>query len=196
MTRSFSKIIGLTIAGLICLELHVTAQTKFEQESRVKISEVPKQALNFLKPLPNTANIKWYYEEGLKQNSFEAKFKLSGHKFSVEFGTNGKIQDIEVLIKEENIPLDVLHQIHTAFDEAFERVRIRKIQRQYTGENTALQSLLNGLNNNRQCTIKYEIVVKAKKDNKVNLFEILFDDQGNVLTIAEILIENANNLEY
>lgn len=56
--------------------LSVNAQNKIEKEYRIKPSQVPKEALDFIKKCPFKKKIKWYIEDGHEPSPTEAKERL------------------------------------------------------------------------------------------------------------------------
>ena len=60
------------------------SQVKYEKERRVKVEEVPSEALNFMQEFLPEKKVKWFYEEGTFGNSYETKFKKNGFKYSIE----------------------------------------------------------------------------------------------------------------
>ncbi len=181
---------------LLLGNISVFGQVKLERESRVKTAQIPAKALEFLAPVSNETKIKWFFEENLQQNSVEAKYQLKRQKYSVEFDTAGNIQDIEIIKKSKELPNPVINQIYLYLDKQFKKYTIRKIQIQFTGTPSTLQSLSAGKIDANNYTVKYEIVLKGVQRKGVKLYEFLFDQHGKFLNVAEIILENANNLEY
>ena len=170
------------------------AQEKYEKESRIRPEAVPINALQFIESLPVTRKIKWYRETGLNRTSFEAKFKLNGAKYSVEFDTTGVVEDVEIQIPQ--IPDSLVSQVTMHLEKDCERHKIRRIQVQYTGNRSALITMINSGERDADITVNYELVIKCKNQEGVNLFEYLFDSQGDIISVARIVFQNSSNLEY
>ncbi len=166
---------------------------KFEKESRIKEEAVPKPALSYLKE-EGQSQAKWYREQGLEDISFEAKFKSNNRRISVEFGKDGKLEDIEVEIEFEQLPTEVQQTIKTHLGEAFDRFKIRKVQIQYK------ESPLSKLGQMHWVSFAephaFEIVVKGKKEALPKLWEITFDQAGELVNQVEIVSRNNVHLEY
>ena len=92
------KIYTATILFFIVIS-SVSAQLKYEKESRLAVEEVPEQARNFINTITTSNKVKWYLEEGLDRSSIEAKFEYKDHKYSVEFDSIGILEDVEVQVK-------------------------------------------------------------------------------------------------
>lgn len=182
---------------LVCIfHLDTNAQQKFERESRLKPDEVPTAALQFIEAVEMDTRWKWYYEENLEGNSVEAKTKYKGTRYSVEFDTSGKIQDVEIEMKWQDLDDQVRRNISIALDSLFTRHKINKIQIQYSAESKVLLDLLNNQPNIPQAKIQYEIVVAGRKTNRPKLYELTFTDSGKLSEISEIIFRNTDNLEY
>jgi len=185
----FFFVFAVTFSGI--------SQVKFEKELRVKVADVPSEALNFIQEFLPERKVKWFYEEGNFGNSFESKFKHDGLKYSVEFDTTGKIQDIEILIQFDEIEAYISNKIRSTLNQLFENHKIQKIQVQYTGNVYDLLSL-NQLSkaNTQQLGIAYELVVKGKMDGEVKLLEFNFSQSGDLVQKSELHLQNFDNLEY
>jgi hypothetical protein len=172
------------------------SQTKYEREYRIKPHEVPLQARQFVDSIGPSGKIKWYYEENLEDNSIEAKFSFRNKKYSVEFDTSGILQDIEVLLSLDELPEVVAGTMTQKLDSVFVKYTIRKIQIQYTGDPRALLSVLKEEPVKPHYRVRYEVVLKGKKEKYHKIYEITFSEGGRIEEIAEIVFKNADNLEF
>jgi hypothetical protein len=188
--------LALTLCLLFTSPLCLLGQQKYERESRIKTEDVPLAAQAFVDSLVNHQKIKWYLEESLTHFSIEAKFKLDENKYSVEFDTLGRLEDVELLVKEDAIPSSVYDQIREILDSLFSRYRIRKSQIQYTGQAEKLLTLIRRGEATEGYTTKFELIVKGRTEQGVHLYEMLFDNSGHLLSQSTIVLKNANNLEY
>lgn len=174
----------------------LSAQHKYEKESRIKSSEVPSSALQFIEKLNINRKIKWYLEESLEGESYEAKFKMNGKKHSVEFDRSGMLQDVEIKIKTKSMPSQVKSSIKQTLDADCKKHKICKVQKQYSGDANIILELMGKKGTSRPYITRYEITVKCKKEEGTSLYEYLFDDQGKFIQVAKIVINNTSNLEY
>lgn len=172
------------------------AQEKFEKESRMNQRDVPSKALLFIDSLNYKAKIKWFKEEGLTTKSIEAKFKNNKTKYSIEFDTLGNIEDIEVEVNERDIKSYITDSVSAQLKLDCSNYKIVKIQKQFTGSENELFSLLKMGVNREQIKIKYEIIVRCNQQKKVNLFEYLFNEKGKLITKSKIVFKNSSHLEY
>ena len=173
------------------------SQVKFEKERRVKSVEVPLAAFNFIQEFIPGRKVKWFYEEGTFGNSYETKFKKNGFKYSIEFDTIGKIQDVEIIIQIDEIEGYIYENIKTRLNQILENYSIQKSQIQYVGNIYDLLSL-NDLKKAhiQQLGIAYELVVKGKIDGEVKLIEFNFSQTGDFIHQSELHLQNFDNLEY
>jgi len=182
---------------LFCIfQIDANAQQKFEKESRLKTDDVPSAALQFIEAVEMNYRWKWYFEENLKGNSVEAKTKYNGKRYSIEFDTSGKIQDVEVETELPGMDENVSRNIVQALDSMFNRFKIDKIQIQYSAESPVLLAILNNITTRSDYKVQYEIVVKGKKTGRPKLYELTFSDSGKLLDSVEIIFRNTDNLEY
>lgn len=175
---------------------------KYEKESRLAASAVPEPALDFIKKLPISKKIKWYKEEQIGSYSVEAKFKWKKRKYSVEFDSTGQLEDIEVQINSQKIPTAIKSNISTALGDTFTCFCVQKVQVQYMGDTRLLPSFafsekeIATATTIRTVFIAYELIVKGKKGGYPALYEVIFNQKGDLLKVTEIISKNANNLEY
>ena len=172
------------------------AQDKFEKESRIQPREVPQEALSFFDSLQSGTKIKWYLEEGLDKKSIEAKFKLNNVQYSVEFDISGKIEDIEVEMKWKDINSTLRDAISLELQQDCLEHKVMKVQKQFTGSEQDLLMMLKNTIIAADLTLKYEIVVRCKQPNSIDLFEYLFTAQGQVRSTSKIVFKNSSHLEY
>ena len=185
------------ILVLVALSFSGIGQLKYEKEHKVKSDVIPLEALDFIKQFSVVKKVKWFYEEGTFGNSFEAKFIQDGHKYSVEFDTSGKIQDIEILIEFEEIEGYVFEKIKHHLTQCFESNKIQKVQIQYTGNTFDLLSLKDlHTAHIQQLGVAYELVVKGKTEGKIKLMEFNFSQTGELIQKSELQLQNFDNLEY
>lgn len=184
------------IKVILLLAAQAFGQTKYEKEYRLKLQEVPLDARKFVEALPFSEKVKWYFEENLKGNSIEAKVTSNQKRYSLEFDTLGNLQDVEVQIDWMEIPEASRNNISETLGSQYSDYKINKIQVQYTGEVATLLSLLKNQKTNNWYSTKYEIIVKGKKNKQLKLYEITFSQTGGVITIAEVIFRNIDNLAF
>ncbi len=186
----------LLLAVLLSFSNGLTAQKKFERETRLRENDVPAAALSFIQATDPQERIRWYYEENLEGNSVEAKFKRESARYSVEFDTLGNIQDVEIEISPDELESSLKDEVDDNLTEQFTKYKWQKLQRQYTGSVTQLQSLLRGEQELSGLTIRYELELKGTKERHTALYEITFDEAGLITRQRQIIFKNANHLEY
>lgn len=181
--------------GLLLIQFSFS-QEKYEREIRKSENDIPKKAIDFINTLNFNSKIKWYKEFGLNSTSFEAKTKLNGRKYSIEFDSIGNLEDAEIIIKEAQIQDLIFRKIKSRLKTDKNKFKIGKIQIQYSGNNKSVkQKILNNENNAKLIT-RYEIIVTAKVNKKFQKFEYLFSDSGEFIQSKIIILKNTDNLEY
>lgn len=173
-------------------------QNKYEREYRIKKSQFPKTALDYISDkIEDTRRLRFYKETDSTKISYEAKFKKDRLRYSVEFDEDGTLEDIEILIKEVDIPNDSYAQITKYLDTQFSKYRIRRMQQQYpVGEDDIETTIRNAFQNLMLPSINYELIVSGKKKSGYEQFEILFDSQGNFVNLRKSLPPNYDHVLY
>jgi len=169
-------------------------QNKFEVEHRIKSDDVPKIATSFVESLSISGKIRWYYEENLNGNSYEAKIR-DGRRYSIEFDTLGNFQDIEIKIKPRDIQRSVHSELRKNIAQIFDSHKIRKIQIQYFEEDI-IQEVVAKSTLQFQYPHRYEIVLIGRKAKERKLYELTLNNAGEIIKSEEIIPQNSDLLEY
>lgn len=186
----------LSIVLMVLFPSLLRAQQKYERESRIKREMIPPSAQEFIDSIGSDSKIKWYREIGLNGVSIEAKFRYNKKKFSVEFDTLGSVQDAEFLIKKSDINPSVYKTIATKLDSLYKKWKFQKIQMQYAGKRIdIITSILNN-EPSQSINVSYEIVLKGKALGNTQLFEITFNEQGEIKNVLHIIQDKSDHLEY
>ena len=190
------KHIGVLMRLVLSISL-VYSQEKFERESRIKRSEVPKKASMYVESIfPDAKKTKWYLEENLDGFANEAKVRENGTIYSIKFDTLGNLQDIEFIEKFNRLPLQIQTKVESYLQEQYDRYRVKKIQVQWIGDADLLRSVLLQENADRQHEINYEIEFSGRKHGDIQSYEALFSEEGEHLNTKKIITRNLNHLVY
>lgn len=196
---NFVKITSsLQLLGLILLLAPklTSAQQKIEREYAIKATQVPEPALEFVNQTFYKKRIKWYAEESQKGRSIEAKVKQDGTVYSIEFDEKGNLQDIETLISFNSLPQDLQKAIMKTLEADFTRIKIHKMQRQWTGNAATLQQLASKKKPEKEYTTRYEIVIRGSKDRSTSDYEVLVDDHGKLISKSKIIQKDSPHLLF
>jgi hypothetical protein len=172
------------------------SQEKMEKEYRIKKKNVPVPALFFMDSVGIKVKTKWYKEEGLEKNSIEVKFKYKKRSYSIEFDTLGKVEDVEVSRKWREIDKSTQKLIENQLLKDCAKYKVEKIQIQYKGLDKYLYEIVKNPNSKTPLQIKYELIVKCKSNGGVDLYEYLFNSQGDTVSKSKIIFKNSSHLEY
>lgn len=188
----------LLLPFLLLQTLFAGAQIKYEKEYRLKEYAVPEAAKDFVSALEFSRKIKWYKEESLNRTSVEAKTKHEGKHYSVEFNNEGDIEDIEIIIKHQEIETEARAAMCEYFNENYQKYKIAKIQLQLSGDPEVLIMAVKKkkYESSEHLKINYEIIAKVKKEKAFEKAEFLFDESGQLLQKSVIVLKNTDNLEY
>ena len=189
---------GLTLVALALLLNSGTtyAQQKIEREYAIKPAQVPKSALQYVDQIFETRRTKWYAEESQKGRSIEAKVKQDGTIYSIEFDEAGQLQDIETLISFKSLPEALRQAIEKTLEADFSRIKINKVQRQWTGPANTLQLLLAKKEPPEKYITRYELVIRGTKDRSTSDYEVLVDDQGKLIRTSKIISQDNPHLLF
>jgi hypothetical protein len=187
-----------TVLLLLCSIVSV-GQLKYEREYSLKSDRVPRQASAFIAEIFKDTKVQWYGEENDEGTSIEAKLKSSGKTYSIEFSDSGEIQDVEVLSNLDALPANSRSAIMTRLRDEFSSFKVSKTQVQWTGSVQDLKEALLKRSANELTagiTIKFDLIVRAKKGKRFGYYEVLADTAGRVENIREIIQPNSDNLIY
>ncbi len=192
-TMKFKLFILLFIG---CLAL--TAQVKKEQEFRIEGDEFPEIALKSLQPyFTDAKRIRFYKEFDGKKISYESKFKKDRLKYSVEFDSLGKLEDVEFIIREKDLPSETWLTLQHYLGANYENPKIKKIQQQYPlGNRSTFQVLKAAFQNLLLPDINYELIVSTKTKSGYVSYEITFDATGNFLSARKLVDPNYDHVLY
>jgi len=187
----------LLVAFALLLNVETTfAQQKTEREYAIKTAQVPKSALQYVDQVFEGRRTKWYAEESQKGRSIEAKVKQDGTIYSIEFDEAGKLQDIETLISFKSLPEPLRNTIEKTLEAEFSRIKIIKVQRQWTGPAKTLQLLLAKKEPAEKYITRYELVIRGTKDRSTSDYEVLVDDQGTLIRTSKIISKDNPHLLF
>ncbi len=177
----------------------VNSQVKVEREHRIKKNQFPETAHDFIKEkLQDAKRIRFYKETDTAKIRYEAKFKKDKLYYSIEFDQSGKLENIQILIKELDVPDDSWAQITKFLNEKFNKFKIRKIQQQYpiTSAESAETTLNSAFQNLLIPSLNYELMVRGKIQDDHADFEILFGAEGDFIKMRESLPANYDHVLY
>lgn len=184
---------------LILIGCFVNAQNKYEREYRIRKSQFPSTAMDLIDDtLDDAKRIRFCRETDSTKISYEAKFKKDRLWYSVEFDVDGTLEDVEILIKEVDIPSDPLEKILKYLDNSFTKYRIKRIQQQYpiSKEEPTEKTIRNAFQNLILPSINYEFIVAGKKDKEYFDYELLFGSDGSFKKMRKSLPPNYDHVLY
>lgn len=177
--------------SIICILLFVVlgcassdpANLKQEYEKPVSKSEFPELANQTLDSFfDESVSINYFFEVDDVEESFEAKLFFNEEQYSIEFTTDGEIEDIEKIVSFESLGYALQGALTMFFSEEFSTYSINKIQVQYTSSVADEIFLAQVLNQNTDTiTQRYEIEIEGKNDQELGYFEFLFTSNGELL---------------
>lgn len=183
---------AVLLSILISSTSQLFAQVKWEREYRIHPSSVPEKAILFIDSAKLESRVKWYAEESHEGKTFESKFQFSKKKHSVEFSESGDVLDIEVELKLSELPESWVMAFDEALAEHFTRVKIVKVQAQYSDE---LMDYMHSKNATLS-KVNYEVVIRGYKGRDFRFYEATLDSMLSLISLKEIVTRNTDNLEF
>lgn len=174
---------------------HAIAQEKVEKEESIQKSEVNSQALSFVEAANFGKKIRWYKEYGIKKESIEAKVKFRRNWFSIEFDSNGNLEDIEQVIKFRKLPKNVRTVISDDLAKRFDKFRVLRTQLQWLEDPKTLLTFFND-KNGRPAAEGYELEVEGFLDGKISTYEVTCTNSGEILSVLQYVPRPTDNLDF
>ncbi|RAI92204.1 hypothetical protein [Algoriphagus yeomjeoni] len=186
-----------TLAFFWIISGSLFAQDKIERELRVEEKVVPKVARDWLyDAFETTKRPKWYQEIFESGYSYEAKFKLKGEFYSVEFDSLGLIQDVEIEIDFNELPTEVQTGLEGHLSADYKSSDIKRIQIQYSGKPDDLEDFFDE-NSLEGILIRFEIeFIGPDETGGLELFEGLFSETGELIMKRKIVLVPTENLLF
>jgi len=170
---------------------------KTEKEVGVKKSEVPKEAKKWMNDAYEGAKrISWFYQTDGEKEVYEAKLKWNKQWHSVEFYTNGEVLNIEILLKESELNDTLRSTIKSYLEKQYSHYNITRIQIQYTGKSDDLEDIIDENEIAESIIIQYEIEFYGKNETEDNMFEGIFDANGNLVKKRIIQVPATDNIDF
>lgn len=170
---------------------------KNEREFRIKKNDFPEVALAKLEPyIKEGRRRRFYMEVDGAKSSYEVKFKKDRLYYSVEFNSEGLLEDVEFIITERDIPEDSFEQMQLYIKENFERQRIKKIQQQYPLQKSESATLREAFQNLLLPYINYEFIIASKGEKGFEEHELLFDSRGKLLRSRKSIPQKYDHVLY
>jgi len=171
------------------------SQEKEERELKIGLNDFPNSAQTIIRERVFVKRIKFYKEIDGNKLSYEAKFKYRNYQYSLEFSETGTIEDIEIKIKEKELPESALANIEDYLDNNFDKFKLRKIQMQYL--NSSFTDVINAAFEKMESDkINYEIIVEYKKDRQIGLLEVTFNSKGQFLKKRDVKRSSYEHVLY
>lgn len=173
-------------------------QAKYERESRIDEDVFPQSGLAQIEVYLNDARrIRFYQETDSVKQSFEVKFKKGKLHYSVEFDEKGTLEDIEFTIAKNDLPEESWERINDYLKHNFSKYRIKKIQQQYPlQDGQSNQTIREAFQNLILPYINYELVFMAKNGKNFQMFEALFNAEGQLISLRKSFSSSYDHVLY
>lgn len=185
----------LLFLGCFLWSTFLFSQEKIEREYRIKSSQVPQKAIDFINQISFDSKLRWYAEENQNGKAIELKSCKNKRKYSIKFSVGGKLIDVEKRLKLKDLPKNHLKNIQKTLEKEFEKFSLEKIQIQWKATNKKVITHINNKITDFTDAV-YEIIIKGKKKNTYRRYEVLIKKGGKIITILPLSRNNNDNLEF
>ena len=176
-----------------------TAQATYEREHRIKKNQFPIEAQDLIaNEITKVKRLRFYRETDSAKTSFRAKFKKDRLRYSMGFDSDGILEDVEILIKEIDVPNDTFTAVVSYLNQSYTNYQIRKILQQYPVKETEeiKKTLKEAFQNLLLPSVNYKFIVMRKTEDGNVDFEFLFDSEGNLKNKRALLPPNYDHVLY
>lgn len=161
---------------------HDVPQPKQEVETRIRPSEFPAQASEWIAPVLGEARrIRHYLQTDGVDTTYEIKFKIDGRAWSVEFQEDGVLQDAERVTSARTLP----NAARTHLDTRFKSWKAVRVQTQHLPDPNVPARV--AWFRSPGAPVGYEVEVEGRNPDEVGLFELQFDADVRLLQERRII---------
>lgn len=174
------------------------SQSKIEKETRISGDQFPENSLEILHPYLKKAKRTRLYKEFDGENiSYEAKFKFNNRWHSIEFNSDGQLEDVEIIIEFTEIPEEIQNSILSDLSGNFKKFKINKVQYQYPAlEEDPKKVLSDSFSFQKKSINNYELVVSVKTKSGYEYQERLYNSIGSLLSSKTIVNPSYEHILY
>ena len=195
--------LSIFTAILITVGVYTTASAQTEKnevERSVNRSELPsKVSMLIVEFWPDLVGIKYFVQTDGDETTYEVKLKWRGDQYSIEFSTEGAVQDVEKLISFEAIPESTSGAITRDLESQFNKFQMTRIQIQYIAadeddedDSDFIDDILEEDADDYE--IRYEIELDGENKHELGSFEMLYSASGTLLEKRRILRRSLDNI--
>ncbi len=187
----------ITLFLIVCCITTSICQGKIEREKKIKQEAIPTEMNQTLKSLINKASkVKYFEEFDGEQITYECKFKLHKQRYSAEFDSIGKLEDIEVIVCFTELSKDLQQTISEHLVQ-YPDFKIQKTQKQYSSDLLSDRVVIqHAFENSLKPTIRYEIIVELKEKKSWSVYEMLFDSDGYFISQLKVIGRSEDHILY
>lgn len=173
---------------------------KNEIERSVNRNDMPDKVLSLIDEFwPNLRGIKYYEQTDGDETTYEVKLEWQGDQYSIEFSTDGAVQDVEKLIDFEDIPESTRAVITRDLEGQFNKYRLTRIQIQFLAadeddedDSDFIDDILEEDADDYE--IRYEIELDGENRRELGSFEMLYDESGTLIEKRRIVRRSLDNI--
>lgn len=192
-----------TICFVLFIHFGLYAQEngKIEFERRVSKDQFPAQIIKELSTYLDAARrVRFYQEFDGTRYSWEVKMVYNRKVFSIEYGSDLSLLDIEVLENWRWVSPSIKEPLADYFDKHYERHRIRRVQLQFLPQpgQTPEEFIASILRDDLPQAQSYELEgeVKGIANKEFGFYEFLFDHKFQLIEKRKIIPISDVNLHF
>ena len=187
------------LISFIFFGFSVFAQNKPEREHRIKKSQFPVEAIQFIEEQNDDfKRLKFYREVDSLNNKYTVKFKKDRLFYEVDFNQKSELTGVGFAIKPIDIPEENFQRMSAYLSRTFDKVKVRKMFQIYLSRSNEDRQIVmkNAFQNLMLPNMVYELFVKGEKNSTRSDFEITFDAKGNFIHSKKALPANYDRVLY
>lgn len=173
---------------------------KNEIERSVNRNDMPDKVLSLIDEFwPNLRGIKYFEQTDGEETTYEVKLEWQGDQYSIEFSTEGAVQDVEKLIEFQDIPESTRDAITRDLEGQFNKFRLTRIQIQFLAaeeddedDSDFIDDILEEDADDYE--IRYEIELDGENRRELGSFEMLYDESGTLIEKRRIVRRSLDNI--
>lgn len=173
---------------------------KNEVERSVNRNDMPDKVLSLIDEFwPDLRGIKYFEQTDGEETTYEVKLEWQGDQYSIEFSTEGAVQDVEKLIEFEDIPESTRAAITRDLESQFNKYRLTRIQIQFLAadeddedDSDFIDDILE--EDAEDYEIRYEIELDGENRRELGSFEMLYDESGKLIEKRRIVRRSLDNI--
>ena len=152
--------------------------------TRIQPSEFPSSAYAAIEPyMANSRRVKFYRDNNGENPLYIVKFKKDRLKYRAAFNADSELKYAEFIISPVDIPDETYQNMMNSLANEFMKYKVREIRQTYNKPAQQETEILlkKAFQNLLLPTVKYKLLVRAKKEGPWTEYEMMYHSDGSLL---------------